>query len=171
MTALPPYRLQALFDMREKAKKSAEDTYAQEKKKENDEKKKLETMEQTLTNMRQAREQKRAEYFSIMSGGGISIEEIQGQNRRLDFMRQEEEGYAVQVENQRGVLDDAKKSSEEALKKVTQATQEFKVLEKHKEKWLEQVKKGIAKKEESEMEDISQAQYFSHMNENKSDKE
>ena len=43
---------------------------------------------------------------------------------------------------------------------LVKATQDHKALEKHKDKWLQAVKREMAMKEELAVEDIAQSQYF-----------
>lgn len=168
MAKMPAYRLQALFDIRERAKKAAEDAYAKEQKKLIVEKNQLKKMENTLEEMKQLREQKKAEYAEAMNSSTLTIEKIQINNRHIDLLVQKEKDFVIEIDKQKEVVVAAQKLVDEALQKMLDATQEYKALEKHRDKWLKETKNEMEKKEEDAIGDITQAQYFAHKRENES---
>ncbi len=165
MAKLPEYKLQTLFNMRERTKKEKEDAYAQEQKKVAAEEGKLKTMQETLEKMKTTRDEKRMEYANAMQKEMLTIEKIAVNNRHLDMLVQKEAAYEIEINKQLSVVEQVKKIAKEALEKMLTATQEFKALEKHREQWLKEVKKEIEKKEDEAVDEISQAQYFSRMKE------
>ncbi len=165
MAQLPEYKLQTLFNIRERSKKAAEDAYAKEQKKVAAAENQLKTMQKTLEAMKASRDQKRLEYADAMQKEVMTIEKIDINNRYLEMLVEKEAAYEVEINKQIAVVLQAKKIAKEALDKMLVATQEFKTLEKHREQWLKEVKKGIEKKEDEEGDEISQAQYFSRMKE------
>jgi len=167
MATLPKYDLQTLFDMREQKKKETEDTYAEAQKKLAAEDKKLKNMQKQLEDMKTLRTAKKIEYTNAMQKEVMTIEKIDINNRHLEMLEKKEEAFKLEIEKQKEMVAQAKKASSEALKIMLKATQDFKSLEKHKEKWLKEVKKAIAKKESDAADEISQAQYFSRMKEQK----
>jgi flagellar biosynthesis chaperone FliJ len=169
MARLPDYRLQALYDMRERAKKDAEDAYAKEQQKVAAEEKKLKEMEDTLEQMKTTREQKRTEYADAMRNEMLNIEKIQINNRHIDMLKEKEVAFIAEIAKQEDTVQKAKDAAEEAKQKMLKATQDFKALEKHREKWLKGVKNAMEQKEEGEVEDISQAQYFARTQAQKED--
>ena len=156
----PAYRLQVLFEMREKAKAEAEEVYAEKKRLVIIEQKKLEEMKLNLQGMIQKRQDKKAEYAERTRRGEYTIAQIQANDRHIEKMKQQEAAYQVEIDRQLERIQEAERVAEEAMALVVKATQDFKALEKHKEKWTRQVKRELMMKEEDAVEDIAQAQYF-----------
>lgn len=165
MAKLPPYRLQALFDIREKAKDEAEEHYAEKKKAVAKEQKKLDDMKQQLRDMAAMREQKKLEYVEKMRAGELNVNQIQGNDRHIEKLKQEEQAFGVEIQRQGERVNEAQAEADEALEAMVLATQELKALEKHKEKWIKQIKREQTLKEEDQADDIAQAQYFQRMRE------
>jgi hypothetical protein len=160
MAKTPAYRLQVLFEMREKKKKEKEEIYAEKKKKVAEEQKKLDDMRQKLKEMVQLRHDKKAEYAERTRRGEYTVSQIQANDRHIDRLKQQEAAYQVEIDRQQERVQEAERIAAEAMEELLKATQDFKALEKHKEKWLKQVKKEQMMKEEEAAEDIAQAQYF-----------
>ena len=153
------YPLQTLFEIRERAKKDSEEAYAKEKQKLNDAEKKLKEMHEELQKMRTLRQQKRDEYFEATNAGKLTIEKIKINQRHLEGLIAREEAFVLEINKQEQVVEIAKQRVQKALDIMMKATEEFKVLEKHKEKWALKQKKEHEQKEESESDDITQARY------------
>jgi hypothetical protein len=160
MAKTPAYRLQVVFEMREKKKKEAEEVYAEKKKLAMAEQKKLDEMKQKLKDMIQMRMDKKREYAERTRMGEYTISQIQANDRHIERLKQNEASYQVEIDRQQERLQEAERVAQEALDFVVKCTQDFKALEKHKEKWLKQIKKEMMLKEEMAAEDIAQAQYF-----------
>ncbi len=165
MAKKPNYRLQVLFNIREKEKKAAEDFYAEKQRDLAIEQKKLEEMKQHLRDMEQARKDRKAEYAEKLRSGELKINEVTANDRHIERMKHEEQAYMVEIQRQAEVVQEHEEYVEEAKQAMLKATQEFKALEKHKEKWQQEVKRELMIKEEEAVEDISQAQYFKRMKE------
>ncbi|MCP4500311.1 MAG: hypothetical protein GY822_10165 [Deltaproteobacteria bacterium] len=163
MAKMPPYRLQALFDIREKAKKEAEEAYARVQVELRAEEQKLEDLKDELKDMIQTREDRKQEYSQKMSMGELTVIQIQVNDRHIERMKSAEKAFGMKLVRQKEAIDEKYSEVEEAKEKMLEATQEFKALEKHKENWVKEVKKEWARKEEEEVEDISQAQYYARM--------
>jgi hypothetical protein len=156
----PAYRLQVLFEMREKAKKAAEEVYAEKKKLVAVEQKKLDEMKQKLVEMIEMRQAKKTEYAEKTRRGELTVSQITANDRHIDRLKSQEAAYQVEIDRQAERLRQAEKVAEQALQDVVKATTDFKALEKHKEKWLKQIRREQALKEELQVEDIAQAQFF-----------
>lgn len=156
----PAYRLQVLFEMREKKKKEAEEAYAEKKKLVVIEQKKLDEMRNKLKEMVQLRIDKKAEYADRTRKGEYTVNQIQQNDRHIERLKQQEAAYQVEIDRQQERVQEAERIAAEAMEVVVKCTQDFKALEKHKEKWAKQVKKEMLLKEEMAAEDIAQAQYF-----------
>jgi hypothetical protein len=156
----PAYRLQVLFEMREKKKKEAEELYAEKKKLVAIEQKKLDDMRTKLKEMVQHRIDKKAEYADRTRKGEYTVNQIQQNDRHIERLKQQEAAYQVEIDRQQERVQEAERIAQEQMDVVVKCTQDFKALEKHKEKWAKQVKKEMLMKEEMASEDIAQAQYF-----------
>lgn len=163
MPASPAYRLQVLFEMREKKKKEAEEAYAEKKKKVVEEQNKVNDMKQTLRSMLQRRQERKAEYAERTRQGEYTVAQIQANDRHIEKMKQQEHAYQVEIDRQQERVVEAERIAAEAMEVVVKATQDFKALEKHKEKWVKQVRREQMLKEELAAEDIAQAQYFQRL--------
>ncbi len=159
MAKTPAYRLQVLFEMREKKKKEAEEVYA-EKKKVVEEQKKLDDMKNTLKEMVQHRHDKKREYAERTRAGEYTVSQITANDRHVERLKQQEQAYQVEIDRQAERVQEAERVAQEAMEALVKATQDHKALEKHKDKWLKAVKREAAMKEELAVEDIAQAQYF-----------
>jgi YscO-like protein len=160
MARTPAYRLQVVFEMREKKKKETEEIYAEKKKLVIIEQKKLDEMKEKLKEMVQLRHDRKAEYAERTRRGEYTIQQIQGNDRHVERLKQQEAAFQVEIDRQGERLAEAERVAQDAMQDVVKATQDFKALEKHKEKWLKQIKREQMLKEEMASEDIAQAQYF-----------
>jgi hypothetical protein len=163
MAKSPAYRLQVLFEMREKAKKDAEEIYAEKKRKVAEEQKKLDDMRQKLKEMVQLRLDKRADYAERTRTGEYTVNQIQQNDRHIERLKQQEAAFQVEIDRQQERVAEAERIAAEALEVVVKKTQDFKALEKHKEKWAKAWRRELMAKEEMVAEDIAQAQYFQRL--------
>lgn len=169
MAKLPDYRLQTLFEMREKKKKEAEDDYGTAMKEKVAEEKKLEEMKQELVKMQHAREAKRVEYAERAARGEYNVQQIQANQRHLERMKEKEGAYKMEIEKQKDAVKAAERVVEEKKEAMIAATQDYKALEKHKEKWKDEVKREMALKEEDQMDDLAQTIFLKRQREERED--
>jgi flagellar export protein FliJ len=162
---LPPYRLQALFDIREKAKKAAEDAYAEAQKACQAEQARLDEMKAELAAKVEYRENKRREYAEKASRGEMNVHTMTSSQRHIERLKEEEAAYEVEIDKQRERLHEAEKVVEQKREDMIVANRDFKALEKHKEKWAKKTKREIMLKEEDAAEDIALAQYLARQRE------
>lgn len=153
------YPLQTLFEIRERAKKNSEEAYAKEKQKLDEAQKKLDQMHEELKEMQALRRQKRDEYFAEMSSSATKIDLIKIAERHVQMLLEKEEAFKLKIAEQEQVVAEAKEVVQKALEVMMKATEEYKVLEKHKEKWALKQKKAQEQREEAEADDITQARY------------
>lgn len=165
MAVLPNYDLQTLFDLREKQKKDAEEVYAKAQQIAAQAKVKLKEMEVELVKMDQFRNAKRLEYGNSIQKQVMTIEKIEVNNKHLEMLENKAKNFTLEIAQQKNVVLQAETIAADELKKVLKATQEFKTLEKHKEKWLKKAQDIQTKKDEDTADDISQAQHFAKMKE------
>ncbi len=154
---MPEYRLKTLYEMREKAKKAAEDAFAEAQKELNAEQTRLDEMKAELAAKVEYRENKAQEYTSKAAAGELNIHAITSGHRHVERLKEEEAAYEVEIDKQRERLQEAEKVVEKKREEMVKASQEFKALEKHKEKWEKKTKREIRLKEEDNADDISQS--------------
>ena len=131
--------------------------------------KKLDDMKQTLRDMAAFRQSKKEEYAEKMRAGDLNINGIQANDRHIEKLKQEEQAYQVEIQRQAERVNEAQSEADDAMEAMLKATQEFKALEKHKEKWIKQVKREVTLKEEDAADEIAQAQYFKRMADERED--
>lgn len=170
MAKKPKYPMQTLYEMREKAKDEAEEFYAARQRDVSAAENTLNDMKNKLRDMIAMRAQRKEEYSQAMRDGKLSVQQIQGNDRHIERLKNEEAAYEVEIVRQVEVVDERRADADAAKEEMLLATQEFKALEKHKEKWWKKVKRELQIKEEEEVEDISQAQYFKRMMEERGQK-
>ncbi len=164
------YRLQTLFGIREREKEEAEEVYAQAMKALQKIQEEHAQMESHLKTMVFAREERREGYAEKTRQGELTIDQIRANDRHIDRLKAEESAYQVQIHRHQEEVDEVAHVAEEKKKLMVEATQAFKALEKHKEKWIKEKKREAMLKAEMTAEDISQAQYFSRLVESKEKK-
>ena len=77
-------------------------------------------------------------------------------NRTTLGIRGKDGAYRMEIEKQQDAVRAAERVVEDKKKAMIEATQQFKALEKHKEKWTAEVKREMQIKEEDNLEDIAQ---------------
>ena len=163
MAKKPQYRLQTLFDIREKEKKAAEDEYGLQKRRVIEAQKVLDDMKAKHAQMIEFREAKKTEYADKIRDGGMKINEITGNDRHIARLKEEEVAYLGEIDKQVEAVKSAERVAQEAMDAMLEATKAFKALEKHKEKWQKAVKRELMIKEEDALDDVAQAQYFAQL--------
>jgi len=163
MAKQPSYRLQVLFGLREKDKDEAEKVYAKKMALVQKEKKTHDDMKEQAREMVRHRQAKKIENSDKMAAGELNINQIKGNDRHIERLKEQEAAYAVEIKRQVEVIQEAEQAAEKAKEEMLKANQDFKALEKHKEKWAKKVKREADMKEADEAEDIAQAQYFKRL--------
>lgn len=156
MPALPPYRLQTLLEVRERKKEAAErylGTCLAALKKEQD---RLADMERELERMIAKRETRRREYMEQAMKGEISALDAINTNKYIERLKELEVIQVEAIDGQKGVVEQRQEDVDAARAALIAANQELKALERHKEKWVEEVKKERAAREEDAMDELAQ---------------
>ncbi|NOK37402.1 flagellar assembly protein FliH [Corallococcus exercitus] len=157
---MPPYRLQSLLDMREKAKEEAEQAFSDAVKalaKEEAEQKRLEA---ELERRRKERKAKVAEYFQQIMAKGAGINGMNMMGRFEERLKDDEAQVALQIEHQKEVVRTAGRLVEQRRMLMAEAAKELKAIEKNKEKFVKQVKKERQDREELQQEEIGSALFL-----------
>ncbi len=154
------YRLQTLVEIRERAKDAAEQYMAQCLQALKVEQERQQEMEDELERMIAKRKERIREYAEKAMRGEMSAQSAITSNVYIERLKEQEENQQEAIEGQKAVVAEKQEELNEARQQVVKATQDLKALEKHKEKWQEEVKKEIQAKEEEDMDEIAQMIYL-----------
>lgn len=156
MAAMPPYRLATLLTIRERKKEEAEHRLAETIAALRKEEKRLEELRQELLAMEQKRQDLRREYMDQAMKGKTGANDAVRHNAYVEHLKGLEKQQKEAIADQQDRVQEHEGYVKVAREALVFATQELKALEKHKEKWLEEVKKEREAKEEMVMDDIAQ---------------
>jgi flagellar export protein FliJ len=157
---LPKYRLEPVLEQREKEKHQAEmalvaaqEALEQEivklKELEAEKEKKLEEIELT----REKREQKARD-------GELTVEQSRQYKLYIQRLHNEAKEMDVVIYKQARAVERAEENVSKAKDHLLQCAKEYEAMAKHKEKWLEERKTELEKKEQKLMEEIGMGQFF-----------
>lgn len=158
---MPPreYRLETLLGLREKKKEEAERHLGECLAALKVEQDRLAEMEAELDRMIAKREAKKREYAEKQMRGELSAQGAIAANVFIERLKEQEEAQRNAIEGQHSVVSQKQQDVDGAREDLARATQDMKALEKHKEKWQDQVKKEIQQKEDEALDDIAQSLY------------
>ncbi len=152
---MPPYRLQALLEMRERAKEEAEQAFSDAVKALEKQKAELKRLEQELETRKAERKQKVMAYLQqIMAKGTAGPNSFTLMNRYEERLKDEEAQLALEIEQQKEAVKAAEKLVEQKRWEMAEAAKELKAIEKHKENWQKQIRAERQAKEELNQEEI-----------------
>lgn len=152
---MPPYRLQTLLEMRERAKEEAEQAFSDAVKALEKQKAELKRLEQELETRKAERKQKVMAYLQqIMAKGNTGPNSFTMMNRYEERLKDEEAQLALEIEQQKEVVKTAEKLVEQRRREMAEAAKELKAIEKHKENWQKQIRAERQAKEELNQEEI-----------------
>jgi len=156
MAALPPYRLATLLTLRERKKEEAEHKLAETLAALHREQKRLKELRDELVAMEDKRQALRREYMDKAMKGQTGANDAVRHNAFVEHLKDLEKQQKEAIADQEDRVAEHEGYVKAARDELVLATQELKALEKHKEKWLEEVKKEREAKEEMAMDDIAQ---------------
>ena len=162
--AKPTYRLQTLLQMRERAEEEAKNIFAQAMAALRAEEDLLKELEEELERMIEDRKRRRQEYADKLASGEMKISDQSSTYRFIERMKELEQDQQGRIDAQRETVREAEKVLKRAQDALVQASQELKALEKHKEKWAEEVKRERQLKEENMMDEIGQTIFQQNLN-------
>ena len=151
---MPPYRLQTLLEMRERAKEAAEQAFSDAVREVTRQEKEQQRLEQDLETRKAERRHKVDLYMQEIMARGAGVSGMNSMNRYEQRLKDEEAQVALEIERQKEVVKRAKKVQEEKRQEMAQAAMDLKAIEKHKEKWAKEVKDARAAREELTQEEI-----------------
>jgi flagellar export protein FliJ len=151
---MPPYRLQTLMEMRERAKKEAEDAFSaavKALKKEQDE---LKRLQEDLEKRRASRKAKVEAYLQEVMAKGAGINGLTMMGRYEQRLKDEELQIELEIAKQQEVVRVAERLVEQKRRDMAEAAKELKAIEKHKEKWAKEIRTERQMREELNQEEI-----------------
>ncbi len=151
---MPPYRLEALLDIRTKAEDAAKDAFSAAVKDAEAQKRQLAQMVQQLERLKVERKAKVQAFLDEMTAKGGGINGFQQMGRFEQRLKDEEAQFSLEVERQKEVVVQADKLVEQRRAEMAEAAKEKKAIEKNKETFLKQVKAERMAKEELNQEEI-----------------
>ena len=152
---MPPYRLQVLLEMRERAKEEAENAFSDAVKALEKQKAELKRLEQELETRKAERKQKVMAYLQgLMAKGTTGPNSFTMMNRYEERLKDEEAQLALEIERQKEVVKTAEKLVEQRRREMAEAAKELKAIEKHKETFQKQVRAERQAREELNQEEI-----------------
>lgn len=153
---MPQYRLQTLYEIKERKEKEAKDAFAAAQAALRQQEKLLEDMKAELERMIQDRHRRREEYSQKLASGEMKITDQSAAYRFIERLKEKEKEQELKIEGQKEQVRSAEKDVKRAQDAFIVATQDLKALQKHKEKWLADWKKEMAMKEEDVMDEVGQ---------------
>lgn len=165
---MPPkqtYRLQALVEIRERAKEQAEQHLGQCMQELKAEQERQREMEKELERMIARREAKKREYAEKAMRGEMAAQGAITANLYIERLKEQEALQENAIEGQKNVVAQKEDAVQAARQELVTATQELKALEKHKEKWAEEIKKELEAKEAEALDEIAQTVFLGRQRE------
>lgn len=150
------YRLQALLGIKERAEQDAKDVFGRAQAALRDQEKLLADMEAELQRMIEDRERRREDYSRKLASGEMKVTDQSSAYRFIERLKEKEAEQKYAIEGQRENVRNAEKEVKKAQDALIAATQDLKAIQKHKEKWAEEVRKDRQQKEEDAMDEIGQ---------------
>ena len=154
---MPPYRLQTLLEIRERAKEAAEQAFAEAMQALAKEKQKLKEMEEELERRKRERKQKVMAYLEEVMAKGAGAGGLNMMNRFEERLKDEEAQLALEIDGQKESVRAAERHVEEKRAEMAEAAKELKAIEKHRENWQKQVRAEREMREELTQEEIGNA--------------
>ncbi|MBI3186080.1 MAG: flagellar assembly protein FliH [Myxococcales bacterium] len=157
---MPPYRLQTLLEMRERAEEASKQAFSEAMQALAKEKAEQKRLEEDLETRKRERKELVAAYFQEVMAKGAGAGGLTLMNRYEERLKNEEEQVALEIERQKEVVKTAEKLLEQRRLEMAEAAKEKKAIEKHKENWKKQVKHERDAREEMAQEEIGNALYL-----------
>ena len=148
------YRLQIVLDKRQKVKEDAEKALGEAQKALEEEKKKEAQCVQAVEDCRQHKENAKIELNQKIFAGELSVEKIRMGKDHLKSLDFEIKKAEERLERQREKVKEAELFVEQRRTELLEKTKDFQAIEKHKQKWAENLKKEIDTAEQNEQEEI-----------------
>jgi flagellar export protein FliJ len=148
--------LQSLLGIRERAEEAAKEVFANAMNLLARERQTQKDMEDELQRMIADRKRRREEYSQKLASGEMKVTDQSAAYRFIERLKEKEAEQSARIDAQKEQVREAEKALKRAQDALIVATQDLKALQKHKEKWEEEVKKDRMMREEDMMDEIGQ---------------
>jgi flagellar biosynthesis chaperone FliJ len=153
------FRLQTLFEVRERSKKSAQEALSLAQQQVRREQGELDQLENDLSRKTKERDLKRTQYADEIHRRGSTIQTIRIQELHVSALKAREEETKAAIQKQKDVVERTKQLEKEKLVTMLTRNRELKTVEKLKEKWVLDLRKHQEQKDDDTRDEISQAQF------------
>jgi hypothetical protein len=154
---MPPYRMQTLLEIRERAEEAAKQAFADAMVALAKEKKEQQRLEEDLVRRKKERAAKVAAHLDQILAKGVGVAGMNTMGRYEERLKDEEAQVALDIERQKEVVKQAERVVEERRREMAEAATELKAMEKHKEKWAKELRAERQMREELAQEEIGNA--------------
>ncbi len=160
---MPPYRLQTLLEIRERAEEEAKQAFSAAVQAAARERAVQREMEEDLARRKAERNAKIQAHLKEVMSRGAGIQALSTMNRYENRLKDEEAQLALDIERQKDVVREADRKVEQRRFEMAEAAKETKAIEKHKEKWAKQVRTEREAREDLNQEEIGNALHLARM--------
>lgn len=154
------YRLETVLELRRRAEDEAKHAFADAQKALAAAQQELQRMEKDLERRQRERKAMVDAYLQELMAKGMGVKAVQEMGRYERRLRDEEEELARQIEAQKRVVEQCRAEVERKRMALAEAAKEVKAIEKHKEKFLAQVRAEREMREDLASEEIANAQFL-----------
>lgn len=148
------YRLQAMLTVKYRNKRNAEIELAKSVKALKEEEEKLQELEEEKQEIIQRREDARRDHALKVASGESQVSESQGHMNFIKKLLEDEEKKDEEIEEQKGVVQQAEERVAQAKRDYIDACKEVKIMEKHKELWRKKQRQQLEKEEAKVMNEL-----------------
>jgi flagellar export protein FliJ len=152
------YRLQAVQDMRQRAKDKAAEFVAVRRQELAEAEAELARRKKAVLECKEKQELQ-SEKMMVELMQGVAANKIVAHRGFLDLLKEEELNLRKKVDEQEIAVEKAEQNVESAMQALIEATKELKVIETHREKWETETRKEFEKKEQKMNDEIGATLY------------
>ena len=160
---MPPYRLQTLLEIRDRAKDAAEQAFTEAVQALAKQKAELKRLEEDLERRRKERKGKVAAFLQEVLAKGTEAGGLANMNRFENRLKDDEVQVELNIERQKEAVKGAEKLMESRRLEMAEAAKDLKAIEKHQEHWKKEVKHRREQREESVQEEIGNALHLARV--------
>ena len=158
---MPAYRLQTVLEIRERAEEEAKQAFSAAAQALAKAQEALKKLEEDLERRKRERKAKvEAHLAEIMAKGSTGLSSMTSMNRFEQRLKDEEAELALDIDRQKDEVKSAEELLEQRRAAMADAAKEKKAIEKHKDKWVAEVKKVREDREELAREEIGNALFL-----------
>jgi flagellar export protein FliJ len=166
---MPPYRLQTLLEIRERAEEAAKQAFSEAMQALAKEKEELARLEEDLERRKRERKEKVMAYLQEVMAKGAGAGGLSNMNRFEERLKDEEAQVALEIDRQKEMVKTAEQLVEQRRLEMAEAAKEKQAIEKHKETWQKQVKYERQMREEMNQEEIGNALFLARQRKSSSE--